>query len=53
MNENTYKDLLINLLESKEISLDKESITSLQNIFKPRLLKKDVFFYRKVKNLMK
>lgn len=44
MNENTYKDLLINLLESKEISLDKESITSLQNIFKPKLLKKDMFF---------
>ena len=44
MNEDAYEDLLINLLKSKEISLDKESIYLLQNIFKPRLLKKDMFF---------
>lgn len=44
MNKNINDDLLVNLLKSKEISLDKESIASLQNIFKPRLLKKDMFF---------
>lgn len=44
MKENSYEDLLINLLKSKEISLDKESIALLQNIFKQRLLKKDMFF---------
>lgn len=44
MNENTYANLLINLLKSKEISLDKESISSLQNIFKLKSIKKDMFF---------
>lgn len=44
MKENTYNNLLINLLKSKEISLDKESISSVQNIFKLKLIKKDMFF---------
>lgn len=34
----------MNLLKSKAISLDEESIALLQNIFKPKLLKKDMFF---------
>lgn len=44
MKGNTDDNLLINLLKSKEISLDKESIFSLKNIFKLKLLKKDMFF---------
>jgi len=44
MNENIYDDLWRNLLKSKVISLDEESIALLQNIFKPKLLKKDMFF---------
>ena len=44
MNENIYNGLWRNLLKSKTISLDEESIALLQNIFKPKLLKKDNFF---------
>lgn len=44
MNENVYDGLLIKLLKSKGISLDEESFALLRNIFKPKVLKKDVFF---------
>lgn len=44
LNENTYDSLLVNLLTSKGISLDKEDIVSLSYIFKPKFLKKDMFF---------
>ena len=44
MNENIYGGLWRNLLKSKTISLDEESIALLQNILKPKLLKKDNFF---------
>ena len=44
MNENIYDGLWRNLFKSKMISLDEESIALLQNIFKPKLLKKDNFF---------
>lgn len=44
MNENVYDSLWMNLLKSKAISLDEESIALLQNIFKPKVLKKDMFF---------
>ena len=44
MNENIYDGLWMNLLKSKVISLDEESIALLQNILKPKLLKKDMFF---------
>lgn len=44
MNKNIYNGRWINLLKSKEISLDEENIALLQNIFKPKLLKKDMFF---------
>lgn len=44
MNENVHDSLWINLLKSKTISLNEESITLLKNIFKPKLLKKDMFF---------
>lgn len=44
MNENIYDGLWMNLLKSKVISLDEESIALLKNIFKPKLLKKDMFF---------
>ena len=42
MKENTNDNLLINLLKNKEISLDKESISSLQNIFKLKSIKKKI-----------
>lgn len=44
MNENVYDGLWMNLLKSKAISLNEESITLLGNIFKPKVLKKDMFF---------
>ena len=44
MNENIYDGLWMNLLKSKVISLDEESIALLRNIFKPKVLKKDMFF---------
>lgn len=44
MSENVYDSLWINLLKSKGISLDEESIVLFRNIFKPKVLKKDMFF---------
>lgn len=44
MNKNVYDGLWMKLLKSKTISLDNENIALLQNIFKPKLLKKDTFF---------
>lgn len=44
MKENGYNDLWMKLLERKEISLDKKSFSSLKNIFKLRVVKKDSFF---------
>ena len=53
MNENIYDGLWMNLLKSKVISLDEESIALLKNIFKPKLLNRICFFYKKAKNLMR
>ncbi|MBA2904818.1 hypothetical protein [Clostridium saccharobutylicum] len=53
MNKNVYDGLWMKLLKSKAISLDNENIALLQNIFKPKLLKKTHSFYKKVKNLLK
>ncbi|MFD1179625.1 Crp/Fnr family transcriptional regulator [Paenibacillus puldeungensis] len=44
MNTNDYDSLWINLFKNKAISLDEESIALLRNIFKPRVLKKEMFF---------
>lgn len=44
MNKNVYDGLWMNLLKSKNISLDEGSIALLQNILKPKVLKKDMFF---------
>lgn len=46
MNENVYDGLSIDLLKSKGISLDKESIELLHGIFKPKEIKKDMFFLK-------
>ncbi|MDP4145510.1 MAG: Crp/Fnr family transcriptional regulator [Bacillota bacterium] len=44
MKGNIYGGLLINLLQSRDISLSEEDIASLRNIFKLKILKKDTFF---------
>ena len=44
MNEDVYHGLWRNLLKSNGISLDEKSIASLRNIFKPKVLKNNMFF---------
>lgn len=44
MNNNVYDHLWMRLFENNDIYLDKESISLLRNIFKPRILKKDMSF---------
>jgi len=44
MNNNVYDHLWMRLFENNDIYLDKESISLLRSIFKPRILKKDMSF---------
>jgi CRP-like cAMP-binding protein len=44
MKENMYSGLWMKLLKDKSISISEENLTLLHNIFKPKLLKKDMFF---------
>lgn len=44
MNNNLYDQLWMDLFKSNDIYLDKESTSLLKNIFKPRILKKDISF---------
>lgn len=44
MNNNVYDHLWLRLFENNDIYLGKESISLLQNICKPRILKKDMSF---------
>ncbi|MBC3887519.1 cyclic nucleotide-binding domain-containing protein [Acetobacterium paludosum] len=44
MNENDYVGLWMDLSKRTGISLNEESIVLLQNVFKPKLIKKDQFF---------
>ncbi len=44
MNRNVYNSLWLNVLKTNVISLDEESFALLRNIFKPKILKKDMFF---------
>lgn len=46
MNTNIYNSLWINLLKHNEVSLDEENIDLLKNIFKVRILKKNMYFLR-------
>ncbi|MBX4262613.1 Crp/Fnr family transcriptional regulator [Clostridium estertheticum] len=50
MNENVYDVLWMNLLKSNVISLDEDSIALLRNVFKPKVLKKDMFFLQEGEN---
>ncbi|MCX8131573.1 MAG: Crp/Fnr family transcriptional regulator [Clostridia bacterium] len=44
MDGNVYDSLWLDLLRSKKISLHEKSISLLRNIFKPKAVKKDMFF---------
>lgn len=44
MNNNVYDHLWLRLFENNDIYLDKKNISLFRNIFKPRILKKDMSF---------
>jgi CRP-like cAMP-binding protein len=46
MKKKTDSNLWINLMKSNEVFLDEENIDSLKDIFKPKIIKKEMYFLK-------